>query len=494
MSPDEWRPRYHFTPPANWMNDPNGLLFDGKQYHLFYQHNPYSAAWGHMTWGHAVSPDLVHWANLPNAIHEDIAAGYTIFSGSAVLDRENTSGLGDPATPSTALRTGPGGPIVAIYTADYVGPPRLEDVHIAFSNDGGLTFTQFAGNPVIHVGDPKFGDPKVFWHAESRQWIMVNILHHDQGRVVIYGSPNLRKWRQLSGFDAAEEAPGVWECPDLFPLALDGDPAQTFWVLKVNDPHHPQQFHTRYFLGDFDGQTFRRHASLPAITPEIGPNYAEVTYNGIPPADGRRILIGWIRQKPSDTRAWTGMQCIPRVLTLRSSPAGPRLCQAPVAEMAGLRGKYSALPAELIAGDGPSLAQHGLRTSELEIEATFEPGDAAECGFRLHLGDDHEAAAEATVGWAAGTGRLFIRLPGQDELALPLQPTAGRISLHLFVDRGIVEVFGGMGEATLTALLEPTPVCADVRPYAVAGEARLTMLRAWELASAWSSLNPNWTG
>ena len=471
MSRNEWnRSRYHFTPPANWMNDPNGLLFDGRQYHLYYQYNPYSAAWGHMTWGHAVSPDLVHWTDLPSAIHEEVERGFTIFSGSAVLDQENTSGLGSSA----------GGPLVAIYTADYAGPPRLEDVHIAFSNDGGLTFTQFAGNPVIHVGDPKFGDPKVFWHAESGQWIMVNILHPDQGRVVIYGSPNLREWRALSGFDAAEEAPGVWECPDLFPLAVDGDPAQTFWVLKINDPHHPQRLHTRYFLGDFDGQTFRRAASIPALTPEIGPNYAEVTYNGIPLADGRRILIGWIRQKPSDTRAWTGMQCIPRVLTLRSSPTGPRVCQAPVAEMAALRGKHVALPAERIAGDGPSLAQRGLRTSELEIEATFEPGDAAECGFRLHLGDDHEAAAEATVGWAADPGQLFIRLPGQDELALPLQPAAGRISLHLFIDRGIVEVFGGMGEAALTGLLEPTPVCADVRPFALGG-ALLAGLAAWEL-------------
>jgi len=118
MLRNEWnRPRYHFTPPANWMNDPNGLLFDSTQYHLYYQHNPYSTAWGHMTWGHAVSPDLVHWADRPDAIHEDTAAGYTIFSGNAVLDRDDTSGLGAP--------------LVAIYTADYRGERRLEDVHVA---------------------------------------------------------------------------------------------------------------------------------------------------------------------------------------------------------------------------------------------------------------------------------------------------------------------------------------------------------------------------
>jgi sucrose-6-phosphate hydrolase SacC (GH32 family) len=477
MSRNEWnRSRYHFTPPAHWMNDPNGLLFDGRQYHLYYQHNPYATAWGHMTWGHAVSPDLVHWTDLPNAIPEDVARGFTIFSGSAVLDQENTSGFGSSA----------GGPLVAVYTADYAGPPRLEDVHIAFSNDGGLTFAQYAGNPVIHVGDPKFGDPKVFWHAASRQWIMVNILHHGQGRVVLYGSPNLREWRALSGFDAVEEAPGVWECPDLFPLALDGDPAQTFWVLKVNDPHHPQQFHTRYFLGDFDGQTFRRRASTPAITPEIGPNYAEVTYNGIPPSDGRRILIGWIRQKPSDTRAWTGMQCIPRVLTLRSSPAGLRVCQSPVAEMQALRGKCITLVAEPLDGEGASLAGRGVQTSELEIQAEFEPGDAAECGFRLRLGDDQGAAAEAVIGYAVHPGQLFLRVPGQEELALPLQPAAGRINLHLFIDRGVVELFGGAGEATLTGLLEPTPICTDVRPYALGG-ALLAGLAAWELASAWAT-------
>ncbi len=478
MLRNEWnRPRHHFTPPANWMNDPNGLLFDGRQYHLYYQHNPHSAAWGHMTWGHAVSPDLVRWADLPNAIHEDVERGYTIFSGSAVLDQENTSGLGSSATP--------GGPLVAIYTADYAGPPRLEDVHIAFSNDGGLTFSQYAGNPVIHTGDPKFGDPKVFWHDESGQWIMVNILHYDQGRVVLYGSPNLRDWRELSGFDAAEEAPGMWECPDLFPLAMDGDPAQMVWVLKVNDPHHPQRLYTRYFLGDFDGQTFRRHASTPAITPEIGPNYAEVTYNGIPPSDGRRILMGWIRQRPDEARAWTGMQCIPRVLALRSSPAGPRLCQAPAAEMQTLRGDHVALNAEMVEGDGPSLAGRGVQTTELEMRAAFEPGAARECGFRLCLGAGQASEIEAAIGYAADPGRLFIRVPGQDELALPMMPAAGRVTLHLFVDRGGVEVFGGAGEAALTALLEPTPLCTDVRPYALGGGARLAGWEAWELMSAW---------
>jgi len=480
MPRTEWnRPRYHFTPPANWMNDPNGLLFDGKQYHLYYQHNPYSTAWGHMTWGHAVSPDLVHWADLPDAIHEDVAAGYTIFSGSAVLDTENTSGLGAP--------------LAAIYTADYQREPRLEDVHIAFSNDSGLTFTQYAGNPVIHVGDPKFGDPKVFWHDASQQWIMVNILHHDQGRVVIYGSPNLRDWRLLSGFDAPADAPGMWECPDLFPLALDGDPAQiarpavpsVIWLLKVNAPHHPQGYHARYFLGDFDGQTFRRRAGTPAITPEIGLNYAEVTYNGIPPADGRRILLGWLRQKPHEARDWTGMQCLPRVLTLRSTPTGPQLCQAPIAELTMLRGKRIALSAGTLAGDGPGLAGRGLRTSELELRAEFAPGDAAECGFRLRLGDDQGAAAEAAVGYAADPARLFVRVPGQEELALPLAPTAGTVALRVFIDRGVVEVFGGAGEAALTALTEPTPVCTDVAPFAAGSAASVSKLEAWELASAW---------
>jgi fructan beta-fructosidase len=470
---EKHRPRFHFTPPQNWMNDPNGLVYHQGEYHLYYQHNPYDAAWGHMSWGHAVSSNLVHWTHLPIAINEAPERGYTIFSGSAVVDADNASGLGAPGRPA----------LVAIYTADYRAQ-KLEDVHIAYSTDRGRSFTEYAGNPVIHVGDGKFGDPKVFWHAPTKRWIMANILGSVQGCVALYGSPDLLHWEPLSEFHAPEEAPGIWECPDLFPLAVDGDPAQTIWVLKVNDPHHPQRLHTRYFLGDFDGQTFRRHASLPAITQEIGPNYAEVTYNDIPPADGRRILVGWIRQTPNEARAWTGMQCIPRVLTLRASPAGPRLCQAPVAEMAALRGKHAALPAEMIAGDGPSLAGCGLQTSELEIRADFEPGGASECGFRLRLGDDHGAAAEATIGYAADPGQLFIRLAGQEELALPIQPAAGRISLHLFIDRGIVEVFGGMGEAALTGLLEPTPICMDVRPYAL-GSARIIGAEAWELRSAW---------
>lgn len=476
MSRNEWnRPRYHFTPPANWMNDPNGLLFDGRQYHLYYQHNPYATAWGHMTWGHAVSPDLVHWTDLPNAIHEAPERGFTVFSGSAVRDRENTSGLGRTAN----------GPIVAIYTADYAGPPQLQDVHIAFSNDDGLTFSQYPDNPVIRVGDPKFGDPKVFWHADSQQWIMVNILGHAQGRAVLYSSPNLREWRHLSGFDAAEEAPGMWECPDLFPLALDGAAGQRFWALKVNAPCHPQRLYTRYFLGDFDGQTFRRDPSIPALTPEFGPNYAEVTYNGIPEADGRRILLGWIRQTPDEARAWTGLQCIPRVLTLRSTPGGPRVCQAAVAELRMLRKKQIALPPETVAGDGPGLAGRGAQTSELEIRAEFAPGTARECGFRLQLAARQGPLAEMTIGYAADAGELFIQAPDQERAALPLTLADKTVTLHLFIDRGVVEVFGGAGEATLTALLEPTPICTDVRPFAAAGAAVLVALEAWELAATW---------
>ncbi|MFH1086126.1 MAG: glycoside hydrolase family 32 protein, partial [Chloroflexota bacterium] len=342
-SPDRYRPQYHFTPPQNWMNDPNGLLYHGGEYHLYYQHNPYGTAWGHMSWGHATSPNLVHWTRLPVALAERPDRGYTVFSGSAVVDAANTSGLGCAGQ----------APWVAVYTADYRDGQGREDIHIAFSLDRGRTFTEYDGNPVLRVDERKFGDPKVFWHAPGGRWILVAILGAPQGRVVLHGSPNLRDWSRLSEFEAPAEAPGVWECPDLFPLHLDGDPQREQWVLKVNHVSRAVGHATRYFVGAFDGVAFRPTHPALRPRPDDDPLYAEVTYNGIPPADGRRILFGWLRQTPRDARAWTGAQSIPRVLSLRSGPGGPQLYQAPAAELQYLRRHPRTLADLRLSGEAP---------------------------------------------------------------------------------------------------------------------------------------------
>jgi fructan beta-fructosidase len=466
---EEYRPRFHFTPPQNWMNDPNGLVYYKDEYHLFYQHNPYGTAWGHMSWGHAVSPDLMRWEYLPIAILEEPEEGYTIFSGSAVVDWNDTSGFGQ----------GGGPPIVAVYTADHQPGHALQDIHIAYSLDLGRTFTKYVDNPVIDVGDPKFGDPKVFWHEPTGKWIMVNILGQQQGRVVLYGSADLRTWEYLSEFQSPDKAPGIWECPDLFPLPLDGDPQQVKWVLKTNFADFSKaMWGSRYFVGDFDGYTFENGVPTPLPVRSDGDQfYAEVTYNDVPQADGRRILIGWIRQSPSETRPWTGMQSIPRVLTLRSRGGGLQVCQSPVAELQTLRGEHFEFRDETISGDSTLLADSGVSGAELEVVAEFERGSAAEFGLRLRLSGN----GEAIVGYSVGAGELFVDRCEQGRLATPLPIEGKLMELHVFIDRGVVEVFGGEGEVVITALLDPNPVCEELQLYAQGGDARLAKMDIWKL-------------
>ena len=253
---EPFRPQFHFTPEKNWMNDPNGMVFYEGEYHLFYQYNPFGDKWGHMSWGHAVSPDLVHWQHLPLALAEE--NGVMIFSGSAVVDWNNTSGFGKDGRP----------PLVAIYTGHYTDKP-LQNQNLAYSNDKGRTWTKFPGNPVLDIGQRDFRDPKVFWHEPTRQWVMVVSLPTEH-KVRFYASPNLKEWTHLSDFGPAGCTQGIWECPDLFSLAVDGNTNQTQWVLIVNlNPGGPAGGSgCQYFVGQFDGQRFLLDPSYPK--PPVG--------------------------------------------------------------------------------------------------------------------------------------------------------------------------------------------------------------------------------
>lgn len=253
---EPYRPLFHFSPQKNWMNDPNGMVYYDGEYHLFYQYNPEGDRWGHMSWGHAVSRDLVQWEHLPLALAEE--NGVMIFSGSAVVDWKNTSGFGQDGKP----------PLVAIYTGHYTDKP-LQNQQIAYSNDRGRTWTKFAGNPVLDVKMADFRDPKVFWHEKTGQWIMVVALPNEQ-KVHFYGSPNLKQWKYVGEFGPAGATNGQWECPDLFPLSVVG--GGTKWVLIVNiNPGNPQGGSgCQYFVGEFDGAKFQADAP-PASQAEFVP-------------------------------------------------------------------------------------------------------------------------------------------------------------------------------------------------------------------------------
>lgn len=265
---EKHRPQFHFSPEANWMNDPNGMVFYDGEYHLFYQYYPDSTVWGPMHWGHAVTHDLVHWEHLPIALYPD-EHGF-IFSGSAVVDWKNTTGFGDGNKP----------PLVAIFSYHDMEKERagVEDDFqtqgVAYSNDNGRNWTKYEGNPVIgNPGIRDFRDPKVIWHEESNKWVMaVAALDHLQ----FYGSPNLKEWTLLSEFGKhIGSHDGVWECPDLFPITADN--GKEYWVLIENmNPGNPNGGSgTQYFVGQFDGTQFivdpefkKLLATVPEYVPE----------------------------------------------------------------------------------------------------------------------------------------------------------------------------------------------------------------------------------
>ncbi|MGX1676144.1 GH32 C-terminal domain-containing protein [Streptomyces sp. NPDC055400] len=241
---ETYRPQFHFTPQRNWMNDPNGLVYYRGEYHLFYQYNPNGNSWGDMSWGHAVSTDLVHWKQLPLALsHDD---NEMVFSGSAVVDRDNTTGFGTKRNP----------PMVAIYTS-LDKATGIQAQSLAYSTDRGRTWTKYRGNPVLDIGSKEFRDPKVQWYAPTKSWLMTVSLSTEH-KVRFYSSKNLKDWKELSEFGPAGATGGVWECPDLFPLPVDGDKKRTKWVLVVN--LNPGGIAggsgAQYFVGNFDGEKF----------------------------------------------------------------------------------------------------------------------------------------------------------------------------------------------------------------------------------------------
>jgi sucrose-6-phosphate hydrolase SacC (GH32 family) len=251
---EPYRPQYHFTPAKNWMNDPNGLLFYESEYHLFYQYNPFGNKWGHMSWGHAVSPDLLHWKDLPLALAEE--NGVMIFSGSAVVDWKNSSGFGKDGQP----------PLIAIYTGHYTEKP-LQNQNIAYSNDKGRTWIKYSKNPVIDIGAKDFRDPKIIWHEPTQRWLMAVALPAEH-KIRFYASANLKEWSQLSEFGPVGAINGIWECPDLFPLPVENNPDRSKWVLIVNlNPGGPVGGSgCQYFIGEFDGKQFVLDKSHPQNT------------------------------------------------------------------------------------------------------------------------------------------------------------------------------------------------------------------------------------
>ena len=318
---EEFRPRIHFTPPQNWMNDPNGLLFYKGKYHLFYQHNPSGILWGNMSWGHAVSSDLFTWEHLPVAIPCTETAG--IFSGSAVVDHKNTSGLGTIDNP----------PMIAIYTL-HQNDESNQSQHIAFSLDEGATWSKFEGNPVLDLGMKDFRDPKVTWQDSTQSWLMT-VAKPQEFKIAFFTSKNLINWSHLSDFGPLGATDGIWECPDLFPLQMESGETKWALIVSLNPGGVTGGSGTQYFVGDWDGKEFRTNQTKTLWIDYGRDNYAGVTFGDAP--DNRKIFIGWMcnwdyaAKLPSPI--WRTSMTTPRELELLNVGDEIRLTTNPIAEL-----------------------------------------------------------------------------------------------------------------------------------------------------------------
>ncbi|MXP29478.1 glycoside hydrolase family 32 protein [Porphyrobacter algicida] len=474
---DPLRPLWHYTPPSGWMNDPNGMVKQGDTWQLFYQYYPQDTVWGPMHWGHATSTDLVRWTTRPVALAPG-PEGY-IFSGSAVIDRNDTAGFGK-------------GALVAIYTIH--DPVRAkaetrdhESQGLAYSLDGGMTFTKYAGNPVLPNpgGRQDFRDPSVFRDEARGQWVMaLSVGDHAE----FYASHDLKHWRFLSAFGAGVGAHGgVWECPNLFPIR-DVQTGRDRWVLIQNlNPGGPQGGSgTQYFVGDWDGTRFTLDPEFAQRIAHDGPawldagpdDYAGVTWNGAP--DGRRVFMGWMSNwlyaQEVPTKRWRSAMTAPRDLTL----SGIELRQTPSREIASLRGPR--LPITL-SGDGGRLPHGLLPSADIELTFATPPGSSFALELRNKEGERLVAGLDAQ-GWYIDR-RNAGRSDFHDGFAAihraPRRRDTRVTKVRLLIDRTSIELFADDGATVMTEIFFPT---SDFTEGSIVGRggARLRDRAAWPLA------------
>lgn len=481
---EAYRPQFHFTPAKNWMNDPNGTVYYHGEYHLFYQSNPFGIDWGHMSWGYAVSRDLVHWKELPVALAEE--NGIMIFSGSAVVDWHNSTGFCQPHGKDPSC-------LVAIYTGH---TEHLQTQNIAYSNDDGRTWTKYSGNPVLDLHLAGFRDPKVFWHEATDKWVMAAVLAA-QHKVRLFGSTDLKHWTALSDFGPAGATGGAWECPDLFELPLENDPGKSKWVLSINifPGGLTGGSGNQYFVGDFDGTKFSSEAAPEqTLWVDYGRDfYASTSFSDIPKPDGRRIWLGWLNNweyaPKAPTYPWRGAQSIPRELKLRRFADGLRLVQQPVAELRALRQQHTRLESQTVESANLLLKSKNVRGEMLEIMVEIDLGTVTEVGLKVRKGPREETV----VGIDTKQSQLFVdrTRSGNVEFsehfagrhAGPLRTEAKRTRLHLLVDRSSVEVFANHGETVISELIFPAISSDRLELYSQGGQARVVRLDVWTLKS-----------
>ena len=477
---EKFRPAYHHTPLYGWMNDPNGMFYKDGVWHLYYQYNPYGSKWQNMTWGHSTSTDLINWQHHPAAI-EPNGLG-SIFSGSCVVDKDNTAGYGNDA-------------VVALYTSAALNQMQS----MAGSTDGGMTFTNCTANPIL-VLESEARDPNMFWNKDTGEWNML-LAHALDHEMLIFSSPDLKKWTLQSAFGkglGAQE--GVWECPDLMRLPVAGTDASK-WVLICNlNPGGPfGGSATQYFVGDFDGKTFTADTLADGTVPtkwmDYGKDhYATVSWSNAP--DGRNVVIGWMSNwqyaAEVPTRQFRSANTLPRDLSLFEAPDGQLyLSVTPSPETDALRGTRTTAVSSRGVGQKPvsfklPTANDGICAIDLTIDA------AKATAVSLSLANAAGEEVVMTYDPKAGTFSVDRTHSGitdfsQDFPAVVTAPTlrtGTRQSLRIFVDRSSIEVFDAEGHFAITDLVFPTSPYTTLTASTKGGRATISGLGIYEISTS----------
>lgn len=492
------RPQIHFSPATQWMNDPNGMVFFEGEYHLFFQHYPDSTIWGPMHWGHAISTDLVHWEHLPIAIYPD-SLGY-IFSGSAVVDWKNTTGFGTEESPA----------MVAMYTYhDPIAREAKTGTHetqgIAYSTDRGRTWTKYEENPVLqNPGSPDFRDPKLIWDQERSHWLLALAV---QDHTAFYSSPDLKSWTHLSDFGHTLGGHGgVWECPDFFPIQVEGT-EEMKWVLLLSiNPGGPNGGSaTQYFVGDFDGTTFTLDPQFEqdvqnneGVWIDYGKdNYAGVTWSDIPSEDGRRIFIGWMSNwqyaNLVPTEVWRNAMTVPRALSLDHTANGYRLSSQPVEEVRTLEmGEPTVINTDDLA-DSAAIAEWGEDNyGGMRIELEFAANPTGQVGIEL----SNALGETVQIGFDPADNQFFTDRSGSgdhsfsDAFAEAVQQAPRIVAsdqpiiMDIILDVSSMELFADQGATVMTSIHFPTQPFSTIKLIATEGSS-LQAATVTNLSSIW---------
>ena len=477
---EPYRPQIHFSPKTSWMNDPNGMIYYNGVYHLFFQYYPDSTVWGPMHWGHTTSKDLFHWQEQPIALYPD-NLGY-IFSGSAVLDKNNTSGFGTNAKP----------PLVAIFThhdpaGEKSGRNNFQVQSLAYSTDDGKTWKKYQHNPVLgNPGITDFRDPKVMWYEEGKKWIMTLAIKDHIG---FYSSPDLKNWKEESQFGKEAGAHGgVWECPDLFSL---NDGGEKVWILIVNiNPGGPNAGSaTQYFVGHFDGNKFTA-AHKDTRWLDYGPDeYAGVLWNNV---GNRRIFFGWMsnwlygQQVP--TQKWRSAMTIPRELRLQKAGDAFYLSSIPSPEIKNIQSGY--LYWSDLRASKPVLLRDKVGTLSIPCEVKLQLDTLKSFAVRL----SNNLNEEVLIGYDKEQNHFYIdrtksgKTDFQKDFAArhlaPRIATANKLNLTLVIDVASVELFADDGLTVMTEIFFPTKPFDQIHLQSQE-DATFKKVEYWQLKNIW---------